>query len=713
MADPITTLPVPTKNIEELLEADAFNGSEWTEVVQNGNSRKAKVLPETDAEMLGAPKAQSPDPAVYDNRVATTEWVKGELDDLALTPDGPGVPTLPTITLRTTLAQDGSVVIVAVLGWTAPTPMLPRWSYDIRYTKDGADPDGRNVPENHANFRVESGAEYIFHVRTVSKDAKSGWLDFDPITPVKKAILPPAPTGLTANGQFKRTVLRWADPRVANPTYYDHYATRIYRATVNDFSSANFLDETGSTAFIDGDLPNDTDYWYWIVHVDTSRNSSNKHPSSNTAGVHAKTNRVTDDDTDNVAPGTPTNLVLTPRVERTDDGTLDINLIVTWDAPAGGGLGDKGEYIIWMQESISGNVHTAISPRDDRAIKLRNVRSNRTYDVKVRARKGGGQVGAWTSTVQITINKKADYNTAVPSGLVVTSEHKRNILTWDDLTGLDVLDYKCTKIYRSATNNFAAAVVIGRPRDNAFIDGKVGNQATFYYWIAHVDRSLNESPRYPAGPANNNGVTPGAAPKIIRGDVNDLAIDTDQMEYHSISAADRFNIPMQLIMHKSTGPFPGADFNWGGDGAGNKINFNVVCGKSEKIRNGNPTPVRITGTMSLILTAKDESSPADGRSEFIGKLVLQSKKWDQADSAFRNIPRFRGPNVRTSARGSANVGPDKTKNMAISCVHRVKDADIYQYRVVFTGYHRRGAGRDWTQCEVEMNSLLTMQYTRR
>jgi len=710
MADPITTLPQPTKNIMELADADPSGSTHlYAEVVQDGNSRKVEIAPRTDAILDGAPVASTPPPEAEGNEIATAEWTKARLDELDLTPDAPGEPTNGNIVLHTTLDQDGKVVIFAVVTWDAPVPVRPAWNYEVRYTKDGTDPDSKTTGEPGAKIRVESGAEYVFKIRTTGKDNNSDLLTLDSLTTVKKMIAPPAPSGMLAVNGHHRVKLKWDNPLIANPTFYDYAKTIIYRSATNNFAGASEIARTDANYYVDDGLANGTTWYYWITHLDTSRNEGAKHPTSNTAGVEGIPNRITDDDTDTTPPNKPTSLLITPRTRLSDDGRLILEAIVTWSAPSGG-LSSKGEYVVWMKNMTTGDVSTQGTDRDERSATFR-VNDLTTYNFKVRAKNGNGQAGDWCDPVILVTDRKATY-AAVASGLTAVGTNKRVRLNWDALTGLDLIDYNRTLVYRSNTNNFAAATIVGRPSGTEFIDDNIPNAVTRYYWIAHQDNSRNVGARFPAAPATNNGI-PATTVRAVQDDIDALAVDTDQMQFNSVTALQSAGAGLKVVAHFPTAANGGAEFGWGGNSSGTKYNFSVVIGESGPVRNQNPGPVTIIGSMSLVQdctdTGYDGTFSAAGKSEVVTSLVLQYKR---TGGDWKPVPKFKGPRCRESAGRDDDMHKQKAFR-SVKLIHKPDVADVYFYRVLLTGYHRRGSDRQWDKADVLATFSLKMQYTKR
>lgn len=90
-----------------------------------------------------------------------------------------------------------------------------------------------------------------------------------------------------------------------------------------------------------------------------------------------------------------------------------------------------------------------------------------------------------------------------PAGLTASGAFTNIILGW---TAPTYLGHDYTKIYRSATNNRAAAVPVGSTSANVYAD-PVGTNKTFYYWITFVNRGGDEGPFNAGLTAGVQGVT--------------------------------------------------------------------------------------------------------------------------------------------------------------------------------------------------------------
>ena len=416
--------------------------------------------------------------------VTTTRINPGDLDD---TP--PGVPTSLSLTQRTNLDDDGKVDLKIIITWDLAVGGDSKDTFEV-HVNDGTDTWRIVTKEPHARFEIRSGLDYDVKVREISFAGVAGdWTSVVTLHANKKSTLPSAPTSLTTNGGHKRVKLKWDESADK-----DYAKTIVYRAALNDFTTAAEIGRTKGTTYIDDDLLNKQDYYYWITFLDRSRNESNKYPTSNTAGVHVYTTQINDDDTDDTAPNTPTGLSATQRTKLDDDGKVDLKLQLSWTAHSG--AKPKDAYVIYVADEDD---DWRVTSKEEKA-KI-NVRSGITYTIKVRATTFNGVAGNWSTPITITPSKKATTPTA-PTSLTATGKHGRIVLRWNKSPDKD---YKRTNVYVSNTNDFTNASQLDSVSGTKFEHGDLNNNVTRYYWITFEDRSGNESNKYPT--SNTAGIS--------------------------------------------------------------------------------------------------------------------------------------------------------------------------------------------------------------
>jgi hypothetical protein len=419
------------------------------------------------------------------------------------------VPSAPTLTRISDLADDGGLNFYVDVTWTLIS-QDSQYSIKVVNTTDSVTYFVRvdNAPATGSTARhrlpVTSGKSYTIYVRAIGADGGTpgDWSTGTSITVTKKNTAPTTPAGLAATGGSRRNKLSWT----ASPDA-DYKRTLVYASTTNDFTTATVVGRPSSDNFLHDGLANGATWYYWIVHQDRSGNDSAKHPTSNTAGVSATAVRIVEDDTDPTSPGTPTGVTLTQRTNLDEDGKAVLDLKITWSAPGGASA------TIGYEVNITDGTDVWNIKSDDRAVRW-PVRSNVLYTVKVRAVSFNNVKGGYSSTATITPSKKVVAPTTA-AGLTVASNHKRNRLKW---TACPDTDYKLTNIYRNTTNSFPGGSPYDTQKGTVFVDDDLAPGTTYYYWVAHVDRSGN------VGTATSSAN--GAAAKIVTADVTAANITT-------------------------------------------------------------------------------------------------------------------------------------------------------------------------------------------
>lgn len=189
-----------------------------------------------------------------------------------------------------------------------------------------------------------------------------------------------------------------------------------------------------------------------------------------------------------------------------DDGKLDFFIDVSW-APV------EQDATYEIRAVVGGK--TLYYPSESPSLRI-PVTSSKTYTISVRAIGADGTPGPWSDPAEITVTKK-DTAPTTPSGLAANGGIQLVRLSWAKSPDKD---YAETVIYRAEVNNFASAVEVGRKTGTRHVDSNLDNATTYYYWIAHVDRSGNESGKHPV--SNTAGVS--ATTKLIDDDDTDDSV---------------------------------------------------------------------------------------------------------------------------------------------------------------------------------------------
>lgn len=188
---------------------------------------------------------------------------------------------------------DGTILSRILVAWAAsPDPNIG--AYEIQWMRDGDSsfPNSVTVPASQLYYYVspvEDGAGYYVRVRAVriGTQSKSDWV-LDGHNVIGKTETPATPGGLTVTPIIRGNKLTWAAS-----TDVDYKATRIYEATANNWEHASraHIDTIAGTSYNRTGLGAGVTRYYWVVHEDTTGNTSDRFPTtaSGVAGVSGTT----------------------------------------------------------------------------------------------------------------------------------------------------------------------------------------------------------------------------------------------------------------------------------------------------------------------------------------------------------------------------------------------------------------------------------------
>jgi hypothetical protein len=200
-----------------------------------------------------------------------------DVDAYSYSPSGVGAYVAPPSGIALSVGylqqNDGTIQPYMQVDWTAsPDPLFN--AYEVEVSVHAANQwRSATVSANTTTHRiipvpVSAGTAFDARVRAVRNGSGgtffSAWDEVDNIATVNKTAASADPSGLTAVGGFQHISLSWGAALANDIAYY-----QIYRAA----SLGGIPTDVGiskTTSFVDGGLPNDTEFWYSIRSLNTS-----------------------------------------------------------------------------------------------------------------------------------------------------------------------------------------------------------------------------------------------------------------------------------------------------------------------------------------------------------------------------------------------------------------------------------------------------------
>lgn len=479
---------------------------------------------------------ESPDLRVRVSGKETAEgvydWNDGEETAIDLAPNvilyDPRTVVAPTSlaclsdSTTTILQGDGTVVPSILVTWDLPPDEFIRLGglYRIQYKTSVAPFYSEwNTVSGLQNFDsitdVVIGTTYLVRIRSENeKGATSGWSTPVSVTVAGDTSAPAAPTTLTAIvGTGKLVELDWDDN-----TELDFGEYEIYRNTVNNFGTSVYVGSVRASKFIDANVTIGTTYYYWVVAVDRSENSSI--PSAVASATPTTVGATSVDLTPPPDPGTPT--FNGDGTYLTNDGTALAFIDFAVFAPAG-----AQKVINILRRSVGGTIwqidsQTAVGG----IVRVDDLSPAKNYEFAVQA------ISAFGIASNVVVSSPTSYTApstttapTTPGNLTVTPGTAKNLeLNWLPPSNTDVNYYE---IYKATVNSIGSASLLGRVQGTRFNDVSVSYGTTYYYWVRAVNRSGVTS----SFTTSSNG----AATRVDTGDLENGAVETVKLAYGSVS----------------------------------------------------------------------------------------------------------------------------------------------------------------------------------
>ena len=290
---------------------------------------------------------------------------------------------------------------------------------------------------------------------------------------------PGVPTAVTVTNVVGGLEIMWT-----NPTDSDFSYTSVYASLTNDVGTSTLKYSGAITAYTLNEATEGTEWFFWLTSTDLSGNESGYEPNTTTTTYGA----TTSGDYVFSAPTVPTvtsavavnySVRGIPYVKIELDYTSSsnaTNYTIRWIAVAD----SPGAYE--TQEVINTSSIIYRLPIEDHYIGVQ-AHNNNTAS----AFSSGRLVTATTDTAP----------NADPTDLFIniSSGGTYAYLNWTNSTEID---FKSTKIYRSATNDSSTATEKGDSFGAETWTDWYYSNTNYYYWIKFIDQSANLSGFYPS-----------------------------------------------------------------------------------------------------------------------------------------------------------------------------------------------------------------------
>ena len=322
-------------------------------------------------------------------------------DGAASTVDVLMMPAAPANLMAT--PDDGQVV----LSWDDPgNTTITKYQYSTDSGTNFTD-IALNVidPSETGKFKytienLTNGETYTFTLRAVNSTGNGGE------STLTVAMVPPAPTGLTATGGDRQVALSWNDPNDTGITGYQYSTDDGANYTAFAVAAID-PGETGKFKYTIKNLPNGVTYNLALRAVNASGNG----------GVATETALM--------VPAAPASLSAMP---------LDMMAQLTWDAPS-----NNDTITSYKYSTDDGATFTAISGSgaDTTGYTVTSLTNGVTYTFKVRAVNNSGDGPASTAATATPMPVPA-----APTGLKAIGGNGQVTLSWDDPNDTGITGYQ-------------------------------------------------------------------------------------------------------------------------------------------------------------------------------------------------------------------------------------------------------------------------------
>jgi hypothetical protein len=174
----------------------------------------------------------------------------------------------------------------------------------------------------------------------------------------------------------------------------------------------------------------------------------------------------------------------------TKDGTFVGTAILSW-AKSPNSFIDHYE----VEWKVTSDLSYASTSTTGLSIELSPIVDGVEYTFRVRAVTVSDVKGDWA---EVTLTGGGDSIAPnEPTGLVAIGYFQSATLGWlaptTNVDATPIKDLNSYNIYRSLTNIFGTATVVGNTKSRSFNDAGLADNTTYYYWVTTLDNSGNES----------------------------------------------------------------------------------------------------------------------------------------------------------------------------------------------------------------------------
>jgi len=284
-------------------------------------------------------------------------------------------------------------------------------------------------------------------------------------------------------------------------------------------------------------------------------NMTLRETSSAAFSWNAEESDITGNDSDLGNPAsdlTVSSVTVTDKGTIQTDGTFVGQALVSW-TQANNKFISHYE-VEWKDVDESSYLHTQIQASESSVI-IGPLETGTQYNVRVRAVTIAGIRGAWVAATPYTHGGDSTAPSPVTS-LTATGGPKIVTLDWTapttDSDASTLYDLKGYNIYRNTTNSQPVSPIAFSGSDK-YVDGGLAASTTYYYWVAAVDFTGNESTSVASGSVTTDAPVSGVDA--------DTRIYTGKVYYQTIQASAP-STPSATSFSETTLSFSGLTSGW-------------------------------------------------------------------------------------------------------------------------------------------------------